>query len=193
MCCTASRRIQQTQKHSMQVMSPQGLAALDRTAHVQKNVDRLLVQLPDLQQGVHQVPARPKPRCCTASVHRCFTSRDLQVLSTEGAAPDRTAHAQESVAKLRAQLTELQQAEAALGQQVGWRLLGTGWADSSPWVALHSTGWGQVLQRSPGPANLLPVVRGVDRPCGHCRAQPAAMQQLPQHSLWCQSLSTLCG
>lgn len=50
----------------------------------------------------------------------------LQVISSEGAAPDRTAHAQENVAKLRAQLTELQQAEAALGQQVGlrWRWMG---------------------------------------------------------------------
>ena len=59
-----------------------------------------------------------------ACMYRRLTPSSLQVISTEGAAPDRTAHAQESVAKLRAQLTELQQAEAALGQQVGWRLRG---------------------------------------------------------------------
>ena len=59
-----------------------------------------------------------------ACMYRRLTPSSLQVISTEGAAPDRTAHSQESVAKLRAQLTELQQAEAALGQQVGWRLRG---------------------------------------------------------------------
>ena len=89
-------------------------------------------------------------------MYRRPTSRGLQVISSEGAAPDRTAHAQESVAKLRAQLTELQQAEAALGQQVGTHsALG---AISWPEVALHSTTWGHTLQNSPGPAKALLVL-----------------------------------